>query len=98
MLSLDELTKVWPIINSVALCALAVMSVLVRGQLARLTAIERLLGQLQNTLQNLNLTLTELKASYLGHVNLDEARFQSIEHRLDAQRLSFESLREHVPK
>lgn len=90
---IHDLEHIWPMVQALALCFLAVMGFAVRSQLARLSGVERVLRDLQHTLENLNVTLVELKASYLGHVDLDESRFAAIEHRLDAHRMSIESLR-----
>ena len=85
--------RLWPFVQALAMCFIAVAGFAIRSQIARLTKVENILDDIKDVLRDLNISITGLKSAYEGHERLDDARFNAIDHRLDAHRATLESLR-----
>lgn len=78
----------WSIINTVIGACVVLI----------LRSVAATMGQLKDAVMALNITVTKLAAEYAGHTLLDDARFSSLEHRFDAQRVTLESLRARIER
>ena len=95
----NDLIGALPFLNFAGMLIIGVAAFLVSGQTGRIKSTETLVSavkvtvdHLDRTLQLLNVTLVELKTAFHGHTELVSEKFKGIDERLNAQRLSIETV------